>query len=347
VPIVDTGDLFRRRRSIRRYQPEPVPRETLERILEAGRWAPSGANRQPWLFVVVDDRGAKAEIRRHTEAADAKWHARAPAWMKAFFDHYEITPTKDFLTDVPWLIVVFGERGFPYWRESAWLAIGNMILAATAEGLGSLTYTPGQTSYLNRILGVEDRFVPLAILPIGVPAEAPPPESRPRKPADQVVRFAREWSRWEGTATDEAASHGRDTLLPALSDSRQAIAGFVELASILQSGRSSHELLPRIARILTRLVPAQEIELALRGSALRCEIPSMRATEARPHEVPTDVVVDGGRVTLPLSVNNRVFGAIILERPEPFTPLDVETLLDASRILSLGLWSRFSQPPGR
>ena len=70
------------------------------------------------------------------------FRSRAPKWLSEFFDEQEISTTKDFLTDVPYLICVFGERGNPYWRESVWLAVGHIVLAATNEGLGTLTYTP-------------------------------------------------------------------------------------------------------------------------------------------------------------------------------------------------------------
>ncbi len=343
----DLGDLLVRRRSIRKFTKDPVPREALDRILEAGRWAPSGANRQPWLFVVVDDPEAKFEIRRHAELADKKWHARAPAWLKAFFDHYEITPTKEFLVDVPYLIVVFGERGFPYWRESAWLAIGNMVVAATAEGLGTLTYTPGTTGYLNRILQVEDRYVPLCILPIGRAAEAPAPEERPRKPIDQVVRHSKHFVRVEATPSEpsiDPGARGRDSFIPALGDSRVAVTTLLEIAAILQGSPSAVDLLPRLSRALTKLVPAKEVELVLQNAALRCEVGGS-PKDLSPHAFAHEPKIEGGKVTVPLILSGRAFGALILERKEPFSALDLETLIDASRVVSLGIWSRFSQLP--
>ncbi len=196
-------EVVRRRRTTRRFTTDLVPRALVERILDAGRQAPSGANRQPWLFVVVTDPAAKAEIRKHAEAADRKWHARAPEWLRAFFHAQEIMPVKPFLTDAPYLVVVFGEKGNPYWRESAWIAIAQMSLAATAEGCPTLTYTPGQTGYLNHILGVGARYVPLVILPIGHPAELPDPASRPKRPLSEVSRFATTFTPYEGEELTE------------------------------------------------------------------------------------------------------------------------------------------------
>ncbi|HEX9792416.1 MAG TPA: nitroreductase family protein [Planctomycetota bacterium] len=203
---MDFLDLARRRISVRHFTAEPVPRATIERILEAARWAPSGANRQPWRFVVVGDAGAKAEIRRHCESADARWHANAPAWMKQFFDAYEIMPVKEYLTTVPWLVCVFGRRGSPYWKESAWIAIAHVLLATVAEGLHSLPYTPGQTRYLNRIFHVDDEFVPLAVLPIGHPdpARAPKRADHPRKALAELADFDPPFSVYDPTAADDA-----------------------------------------------------------------------------------------------------------------------------------------------
>ncbi len=206
-------ELVRRRISVRHFTGEPVPREQLERILEAARWAPSGANRQPWKFVVVGEARAKAEIRRHCEAADARWHAHAPAWLKGFFADYEILPVKEFLTTVPWLICVFGRRGNPYWKESVWIAIGNILLAAAAEGLASLPYTPGQTRYLNRILDVPAEFMPQAVLPIGHadPARLPDRSEHPRRPPEEVWEFAQTFHAYEPTSADDPATpYGMD-----------------------------------------------------------------------------------------------------------------------------------------
>ncbi len=208
---MDFLELVRRRISVRRFLSAPVPRETVERILEAARWAPSGANRQPWYFVVVGDPAARAEIRRHCEAADRRWHARAPAWLRTFFAEYEIQPVKEFLTDAPWLVCVFGRRGNPYWKESAWVAIAHLLLAAAAEGLDSLPYTPGQTRHLNRLFDLPEDLVPLAVLPLGRadPAARPRREEHPRRPLAEIACFDPPLHPYEPTEEDDRpADHG-------------------------------------------------------------------------------------------------------------------------------------------
>jgi nitroreductase len=265
---VDLFDAIRARRSIRRYRADPVSEEKIERVLEAGRLAPSGANRQPWLFAVVRNPEIQAEIRRHAEEADRRWHDKAPEWLRRFFDRYEITPVKEFLTDVPALICVFGERGNPYWRESAWIAVGYMCLAAFAEGLATLTYTPGQTGYLNAILGVPARYSAIAILPIGLPAETVDPASRPRKPRGEVVIEPREWRRFEGTERGATAEHGM-AYVPGLGDSRACLEGLLELVAMWKAGGEG--LPARSSAILKKMVHADRVEFRREGEGFPVE----------------------------------------------------------------------------
>jgi len=167
-------ELARRRRSTRRYRSKPIPPAKLARVLQAGRLAPSGANTQPWRFIVVDDPEIKRRIREGSEEADREFHREAPLWLQQWLREQKITAEKDFLTDSPVLIVVAGRTGMPYWLESTWIAIAYMILAAEEEGLGSLTYTPGDTSFLNALLGIPEGYKVVAVLPLGFPQEKTP-----------------------------------------------------------------------------------------------------------------------------------------------------------------------------
>lgn len=180
-------NLMSGRRSIRAYKPEPVPIEKVVRILEAGRLAPSGANRQPWVYIVVDDRALRREIRRRCEQADSVFHKEAPDWLKKWLREEGITTDKRFLTDAPFLVVVAGNTKAPYWLESTWISIAYMILLAEEEGLGTLTYTPGDTTPLNKLLALPTDYSVVAILPIGFPAEKAPTERRLRKPLKQIA----------------------------------------------------------------------------------------------------------------------------------------------------------------
>ncbi len=166
-------DLMKRRRSIRKFKKEKFAIEELCLILNAGLLAPSGANQNPYIFVIIDDVQLKKEIRNECELADKGFHDEAPSWLKEWFSKKQITSEKPFLTDAPYLVVIAGNTTMPYWLESTWISVAYILLAAEANGLSTLTYTPGQMSFLNLLLGLPEVYAPVVILPIGYPDEFP------------------------------------------------------------------------------------------------------------------------------------------------------------------------------
>lgn len=184
----DLYAIMRDRRSIRKYKPDPVPEAVLATILLAGGWAPSGANRQPWLYVVVDDPAVKREIRRLSEEADASWNAAQPAAFRSWLRQQDIAEhAKPFLEAAPLLLCVFGKTSEPYWLESTWISVSYLLLATAEQGLGTLTYTPGYPGFLNTLLNVPEAFSPQAILPLGYPDEVPEAKARPRRDLETYV----------------------------------------------------------------------------------------------------------------------------------------------------------------
>jgi len=180
-------DLMKSRRSIRKYRKDPVPLDKIYKISEAGRYAPSGANRQPWIYILVTDNKLKEEIRKEAEEVERNFHKKASDQLKKWFEKQQITPEKSFLTEAPALIVVAGFTKAPYWLQSTWISIAYILLSAASENLGTLTYTPSPTTFLNKLLNIPEDYRPVAILPIGHPAERPSPETRSRKPLEQIV----------------------------------------------------------------------------------------------------------------------------------------------------------------
>jgi len=171
-----------RRRSVRDFAPDPVPRELVELAIAAANTAPSGANRQPWHFVAVSDPRVKAEIRRGAEAEEREFYegGRAtPEWLAA------LAPLgtdwrKPFLELAPWLVVVFkevhtigpdGERLTNYYvNESVGIACGLFIAALQEMGLATLTHTPQPMRFLSRILDRPENERPFILFPVGYPA---------------------------------------------------------------------------------------------------------------------------------------------------------------------------------
>jgi|YelNatPaOPRAMG01_1025707.scaffolds.fasta_scaffold33459_5 nitroreductase len=164
--------LARRRTSTRRFKTENISLRLVIDILEVARQAPSGANKQPWRFLIISSTRLKGKVRAACEEGEREFHSKAPRWMKRWMRKNKITPSKPFLTEAPYLIVVCSDTRAPYHVQSTWISIGFMLLAIEEMGLGTLTYTPSDTSALRRVLKIPKEFSLEAVLPIGIPAES-------------------------------------------------------------------------------------------------------------------------------------------------------------------------------
>ena len=180
-------NLMKNRRSIRKYKKQTVPLKKIYSVLDAGRYAPSGANQQPWTYVLVTDITLKQQIRREAERVETEYHETAPQQLKEWFKSQSIYPSKPFLTDAPALIVVAGDTKAPYWLESTWISVAYILLQAENQKLGTLTYTPSETTFLSKLLNIPNHYSVVAIIPIGYPAETPTTKTCPRKPLKQIV----------------------------------------------------------------------------------------------------------------------------------------------------------------
>jgi nitroreductase len=171
-----------RRRSVRFFSPEPVPRELIEIAIRTASTAPSGAHRQPWKFVVVGDPDLKREIRAaaETEEYESYIGGRMPAeWLEALAP-LGTSWEKPFLETVPWLVVVFEElygqdpdgrkRKNYYPKESVGIACGLFIAALHHMGLATLTHTPSPMAFLSRLLDRPVNEKPFILFPVGYPA---------------------------------------------------------------------------------------------------------------------------------------------------------------------------------
>ncbi len=187
----DLFTLLEKRRSIREFKDEDIPRSRIDTILAAGSHSPSGGNRHPWHFVVISDPEKKKIIRVNCEEADRKWHEEADEKLQKWLEAKHITTVKNFLTDAPYLIVVFGDERDPYWRESTWICIGYMMLAAVDQGLGTVIYTPENGTFLNEFLSIEKHFIPQVILPVGIPAVEPQKNPKRQTEKEHIYRQTR------------------------------------------------------------------------------------------------------------------------------------------------------------
>ena len=195
-------ELMARRRSVREFAPDPVPRELIETAIAAANTAPSGANRQPWHFAVVSDPMVKAAIRGGAEAEEREFYEGGRAteeWLKA------LAPLgtdwrKPFLEVAPWLVVVFkqihavGADGSKltnyYVNESVGIACGLFIAALQGMGLATLTHTPQPMRFLTGILDRPDNERPYILFPVGFPhPECEVPEISKKSPSEVATWF--------------------------------------------------------------------------------------------------------------------------------------------------------------
>jgi nitroreductase len=191
---------MKRRRTVREYRDSSVPREVIENCIRAAGTAPSGANMQPWHFVVVSDPAIKAKIRAEAEKVEADFYQRrAPeSWLKALAP-LGTDEHKDYLEKAPYLIVIFSVRHTVaddgtikkhyYLSESVGIATGMLITAVHNSGLACLTHTPSPMIFLRDILGRPKTESPYLLLVVGLPREGTTVPNIEKKPLDQIATF--------------------------------------------------------------------------------------------------------------------------------------------------------------
>ena len=168
------------RRSIRDFSCEEIPEMVIKNVLKTAMTAPSGANKQPWKFVVVKDENIKKKIRIAAEKEEKKFyeHRATEEWLKDL-NKFGTDWNKSFLENAPALIIVFrqsydnsggGRRKNYYVNESVGIACGFLLMALQNAGLVSLTHTPSPMGFLERILKRPKNEKAYLLIPVGFPA---------------------------------------------------------------------------------------------------------------------------------------------------------------------------------
>ena len=164
-------DIIRQRRSVRVYRRDPIPEESLFRVLEAARLAPSGKNLQPWKFILVQDNELKRKLAKASNS-------------------------QDFIADAPLVLVACGFPGECYrsmgrymksWPVDVTIALEHLILQAQEEGLGTCWIGSFEEEEVKSLLSVPEHVKVLALTPLGYPAEVP--EFRGRKSIEEIVSY--------------------------------------------------------------------------------------------------------------------------------------------------------------
>ena len=190
------------RRSCRYFSSQPIPKDLVERLLAIAHSAPSGANRKPWRFVVVDDPSLKRRIREAAEEEERENYGRRfpKAWLEAL-EPIGTDADKPFLETAPYLVVMFrvdwemyeGERVHNYYpAESIGIAAGIFLMACHQVGIATLTHTPSPMKFLRELLDRPANEKPFLLIPIGYPAADCTVPDLPKKPLREALQWNNE-----------------------------------------------------------------------------------------------------------------------------------------------------------
>ena len=192
-------EMISRRRTVREYSDRAVPLELIETAIASSGTAPSGANLQPWRFVVVRDAEVKRKIREAAEIEEFEsYHNRmSDKWLRRLAP-LGTDENKPFIETAPYLIVVFrittivenGESEPTYYsQESVGIAVGLLLAALHNMGLATLTHTPSPMKFLQQILGRPKNEVPFVLIPVGYPSENAMVPDITRKPLNEILQI--------------------------------------------------------------------------------------------------------------------------------------------------------------
>jgi len=176
------NQLIQKRRTVREFSNEEINDEVIKNCVRAAASAPSGANKQPWHFVIVKDQGIKSKIRIEAEKEEHEFYnQKAPKEWLTDLELFETNANKPFIEEAPILIAIFEEKysidsvGVQhknyYTKESVGIATGILITAIHNAGLASLTHTPSPMNFLNKILDRPKNEKPFLLLVVGYPKE--------------------------------------------------------------------------------------------------------------------------------------------------------------------------------
>ena len=188
------AELTRTRRTVRHFLPEPLPAAVVDACVDAAAQAPSGANKQPWTFVVVEDGNIKRRIREAAEEVERAFYAGGASerWL-ADLAPLGVGPDKPFLEEAPTLIVVFahrrgreGEQHY-YVSESVGIAVGVLLTALHNAGIATLTHTPAPMKFLVTGAGAPSHEQPYMIVVAGYPTTDCQVPRIERKPLSEVL----------------------------------------------------------------------------------------------------------------------------------------------------------------
>ncbi len=190
----ELADDLTTRRTVRQFSDEPIPLDVVRDAIRAASQSPSGANKQPWTFVLITNPELKQKIRDAAEAEERTFYEeRAPQRWLDDLKAFGTDAIKPHLTEAPALIVVFAQthgenkEQHYYVKESVGLATGVLIASLHLSGLATLTHTPSPMNFLQEVCGRPKHERPFLLLPVGYPAADCKVPDISRKPMSDVL----------------------------------------------------------------------------------------------------------------------------------------------------------------
>ena len=189
-----------KRRTIREFSDERIPKEVIENLIKSASTSPSGAHKQPWTFCAVSNPELKSQIRKQAEKEEMKnYKSRMSESWKKDLEPLATDMNKSFLETAPWLIVAFkkvyeigntGDEHTNYYvNESVGIACGMLITAIHNAGLVTLTHTPSPMSFLSKVLKRPRNERAFLLLPVGYPETPCYVPDLKRKELNEVSQF--------------------------------------------------------------------------------------------------------------------------------------------------------------
>jgi iodotyrosine deiodinase len=187
------------RRTVREFSSKPVPLEVVENCIKSAGTAPSGANKQPWTFAIVQDKKVKAKIRIAAEKEENEFysHRATKEWLEDL-NQFGTNWKKPFLEEAPYLIIVFrkiydlddkgSQRKNYYVNESVGIASGFLLAALHNAGLATLTHTPSPMNFLGKILDRPDNEKAYLLIPVGYPSDNAEVPNIKKKPFSEISK---------------------------------------------------------------------------------------------------------------------------------------------------------------
>jgi len=182
-------DIAKRRKTVRRFSKNSLDLNRVRVALEVACQAPSGANIQPWRFMIITSSHIKRKVRKVCEQGEKKFYSHVKGDLKDWLLKRALDWKKPFLEEAPVLLLVLSETRAPYATQSVWVAIGYILLVLEELGLSTITYTPSDAKVLQQAMGIPEEYLLEVVLPLGLSQEGKKKE--PRLNVDEVTYLNR------------------------------------------------------------------------------------------------------------------------------------------------------------